>query len=39
MNFDTRFVKANAKGLLEYNGLSKQCSLSCHGKDHDRLGY
>jgi predicted CXXCH cytochrome family protein len=42
INFDTRSVTPNAKGVRSFTSLGPghgQCSLSCHGKDHDRAAY
>ena len=42
INFSKTYVSANSKGQLSWNDegrLQGSCSLSCHGKDHDALGY
>ncbi len=42
INFDTRIVGRNQRGLREYASQgprSGRCSSSCHGKDHDEVGY
>ncbi len=42
IDFDRAVVLPNALGKLEYVSLGAghgQCSLSCHGKDHNPLGY
>jgi predicted CXXCH cytochrome family protein len=43
MNFDVTIVQPNARGegpvFEDLGSFSGQCSLSCHGKDHDALGY
>lgn len=42
INFDTTIVAPNSRGVLEFvdNGrFSGQCSLDCHGEDHDDEDY
>jgi hypothetical protein len=42
VNFDSRVVKANSKGVLRFTDLGSRrgsCSLLCHGEDHDELKY
>lgn len=43
INFDATIVEPNALGVgpvfEDMGTFSGECSLSCHGKDHDRLGY
>lgn len=42
INFNRNYVQPNSKGLLQYTSQGSfrgNCSLTCHGKDHDRTGY
>lgn len=42
IDFDVSIVQPNAKGLRQYESAgsaSGSCSLSCHGREHDHLGY
>jgi predicted CXXCH cytochrome family protein len=42
INFDSRSVKPNSKGRLEFRDqgpAAGSCSLSCHGSDHDEAAY
>lgn len=42
MNFNTTYVKPSSNGRLEYNStgyLQGNCSLTCHGKDHQQTPY
>lgn len=42
INFNRTYVSANSKGQLIWTDeghVQGSCSLSCHGKDHDHLGY
>ncbi|MEI6564036.1 MAG: cytochrome c3 family protein [bacterium] len=42
INFNRMYVTANGKGLLNWSDEGSRqgsCNLSCHGKDHDNLGY
>lgn len=42
VNFDVSIVRPNAKGVLGYTSQGPragECSLACHGKDHDGQGY
>ncbi len=42
IDFDSRVVTRNAKGLLQYTSAGVfhgTCSLACHGHDHDQSSY
>jgi predicted CXXCH cytochrome family protein len=42
INFNTAVVRPNDKGVLSFNDMGDrrgECSLTCHGEDHDRKGY
>lgn len=40
MDFDLSVVDAlPSTGILEYNATSQTCTMQCHGKNHEELGY
>jgi hypothetical protein len=42
INFNRNYVTASSNGRLEFNdtGMNRgNCSLTCHGKDHNALSY